>query len=386
MASAHDPASTNLWATTPSLEDTLASLLSSVRGVRLVVGRVVTARPLEVELIRGDGGWMGRRRISASPLRAVVEDGATLAAEPGEDIDPMLWPWDGAISPSAVAVPAGPSVPAAGMVLAWRPEGPAFTREERLRLEDLARVIGAYVCAGTQAAPPAGRANTDPLNSIVHELRTPLTVVSGYVAMMREGTLGELPEPAARALNIIATKTEEARLLIDELLTAGRLEADRIAPQIEVMDLYEAAAAAARRAGPRASMLGAELVADAPPQPILVAGDPHLVARVLDNLVNNALHYSSPMPRVELSVEADPAGGGILRVSDNGPGIREQMRERVFEKFVRADERGSRAGTGLGLYVGRQLADRLGGSLRLDSTELGVGTTFALRLPAVVEP
>jgi signal transduction histidine kinase len=115
--------------------------------------------------------------------------------------------------------------------------------------------------------------------------------------------------------------------------------------------------------------------------PVLVQADAEHVGRILDNLINNALTYCVGQPRVTVSVSN--LGQPTIAVSDNGVGIPAEKRELVFERFVRLDDAliGPVPGTGLGLYISRELARRHGGSLVLDESAPGKGSRFLLRLP-----
>jgi two-component system sensor histidine kinase SenX3 len=102
----------------------------------------------------------------------------------------------------------------------------------------------------------------------------------------------------------------------------------------------------------------------------------------MDNLVNNALIYSDPPATVAVAVTVRAAPGAVeIRVGDRGPGVPEGDRERIFERFVRGAGAGRAAGTGLGLYVSRECARRMGGDLMLERSRPGEGSTFLLRLP-----
>jgi signal transduction histidine kinase len=116
-----------------------------------------------------------------------------------------------------------------------------------------------------------------------------------------------------------------------------------------------------------------------------VEADAEELGRILDNLINNALTYNlrSPQLSIVVSSERDRA---FVRVADNGAGIPEDEHERVFERFHRTNEPAFRnvPGTGLGLYISRQLAEGHGGSLVIESSSPGDGTVFALALPLSV--
>ena len=223
------------------------------------------------------------------------------------------------------------------------------------------------------------RAQSDFLNMAAHELRTPLSVIAGYVSMMEDGTLGEPPRHWLGPLETLRSKSAELEALISELLIASRLEAGTIPFQGGEIDLREAAFAAVERVQPRAGLLGARLDHRFPSEPVIAVGDYDQVARILDNLLNNALSYSSGPPHVTVVVRAGE--DTRVEIRDRGQGVPAEHRERIFERFHRIDDPAVRhvPGTGLGLYISRQLAIRMGGRLTLDRTTPGKGSTFTLR-------
>ena len=231
-------------------------------------------------------------------------------------------------------------------------------------------------------AQEAARAKSAFLNMAAHELRTPLTVVSGYVSMLREGSLGIPDERWRRPLDIIAAKCGELSELVENLLVTARLDNRAVSVAARRLDLREAAQEALGRAAPRAELVGAELVRDLPDQAVPARADPAHVARILDNLVNNAMSYTLGSPWVRVTVH--PGERPAITVEDRGEGVPEGMREAIFERFVRIEEGEvrHRTGTGLGLAISRELAERNGGALVLDWSEPGRGSRFLLRLPA----
>jgi signal transduction histidine kinase len=233
-----------------------------------------------------------------------------------------------------------------------------------------------------QSLRDASRVRSQFLNMAAHELRTPLAVIGGYVSMLADGTLGPLPGSWEAPLAVLVDKTRELAHLIDDILLAGRLESGVAKTSGRSMSVSESLREAARRAGPRADLLGAELVVRAPVAEVQVWANPDHVARILDNLVNNALNYSSARPRVGLELAID-GGAAVVRVEDSGRGIAIEHRERIFQQFYRVEDpnQGYLAGTGLGLFISRGLAERYGGRLELEWSEPGTGSRFALRLP-----
>jgi signal transduction histidine kinase len=178
-------------------------------------------------------------------------------------------------------------------------------------------------------------------------------------------------------------KASELGRLVDDLLLTSRLESGGLPVRAAPVDLRHLLQAAAERARARLELVGGELQLRLPDEPLQVAADPEHLSRVFDNLLNNALTYGRPGEPAWVRLEATVEDGtAAVAVEDHGRGVPAEMRERIFERFVRADEDADpRSGTGLGLYISRQLAARHGGRLELERSAPGEGSRFVLRLP-----
>jgi signal transduction histidine kinase len=268
------------------------------------------------------------------------------------------------------------------LMLTRRTDSP-FAKEdiELLQLIGNAAAVALRNAALYGEAHDLSRTKSDFMNLAAHELRTPLSVISGYVSMLQDGTFGTAPRPWAHPLSVLANKTNELGGLVEDLLVAARLEAGTMPTAVSDFDLRSSVRDSLARSEPRAALLGAELVAELPTVPVPVRADPDHLARILDNLINNALTYTVDKPWVRVAVSPGPPSE--ITVTDRGLGIPAAHRERVFERFYRVDhaELPRQAGTGLGLAISRELAERHGGSLELLHSE--TGTSFRLRLPAL---
>ncbi|HSO94332.1 MAG TPA: MASE1 domain-containing protein, partial [Candidatus Dormibacteraeota bacterium] len=242
------------------------------------------------------------------------------------------------------------------------------------RQEEMARLY-----AGAKAA---SEAKTQFLHMAAHELRTPISVVTGYLALMGDGSLGPVPDRWRRPLEVLAAKAEELNSIVTDLLEASRIEANALPLHLQLVDLRSIVQAAGDRSKPRAHLMGGEIVLRLSEEPVMVEADPPQLGRVLDNLINNGLTYTLREPWVLMDV-CSKAGQALVRVSDNGAGIPEDDRERIFDQFYRSNDPAFRmaAGTGLGLFIARELARRHGGRLVVESSRLEEGSIFALTLP-----
>ena len=212
---------------------------------------------------------------------------------------------------------------------------------------------------------------------VSHELRTPLTSVYGAALTLREHELDDGRRNAL--LEIVSTESARLARLLDDILWVSRLDsgrADTFITRVEAGEIVSDVVDATRTHLPPA--LSLEL--SQPQTPAAVAADPDKLRQVLVNLIENAVKYSDE-GRIEVRLE--PQNGRMrFSVSDEGLGIPAEEQERIFDKFHRLDPQMTHGvgGTGLGLYICRELIERMDGRIWVDS-EPGKGTTFTFELP-----
>src|SRR2546423_3144950 len=234
----------------------------------------------------------------------------------------------------------------------------------------------------TAQAQDAERAKSEFMSIAVHELRAPLTVTSGYLGMAIEGAFGELPAGLKGVLETAQRKTEEAKGLADDLLTVARLEGKVLTPTVESFSIGDAIQEAVARAQPRAGLVKGMLQVE-PGTEMTVLADRAMVGTILDNLLNNALTYAEHAPTIRLGARRDGDQVAVI-VADDGSGISPADQTRIFKRFARGTDKLTleKPGTGLRLYLSRGLAEQMGGSLQLQSSQPNKGSTFVVRLPA----
>jgi signal transduction histidine kinase len=216
-----------------------------------------------------------------------------------------------------------------------------------------------------------------------HELRTPLSAIYGAAKTLRRTDVLD-DDGVERLIGIISSESERLARVIDDILFASHLDSGRLRLHTERVDV---AALANEVAESMRIQLENEVTlrVEAPPNGLPeVDVDPIKLSRVLVNLLENAIKYSPEGGPVVLSVDAEN-GRLRLRVCDEGLGISRGEQERIFEKFYRADPQLARGvgGTGLGLYICRELVQRMGGEIEVES-DLGKGSTFTVELPVRV--
>jgi two-component system, NtrC family, sensor histidine kinase KinB len=220
-----------------------------------------------------------------------------------------------------------------------------------------------------------------------HELKTPLTTIRMNLMLLAE----YLKAPGPQEQEILATALmgcDELSAVIERLLDVARIEAGELKLTRERVDLRGLLEAVAAKLRPRAVEAAVAFDIAVGPVPGWIDADAARMAIVISNVLENALKYS---PRGgTIRVQTVTRGNDIdIAVSDDGPGVPAELRERVFEKFFRVEhqhperDRGAK-GAGLGLYLSRQIASAHGGSMTLDAGPAGRGTRVVIRLPAVI--
>ena len=218
------------------------------------------------------------------------------------------------------------------------------------------------------------------ISSASHELRTPLTSIRGYLHLLREEP-DRLEPDQLHALAVADRNADRLLDVIGDLLTVNRVDGDCLELDLADRPLAPVVAAAVRGARAAARAKGVDLVHRDDAHGLRVHACADATRQVLDHLLSNAVKFTAPGDRVVVEV-VDGASGPLVRVSDTGPGIRVEDRERVFVRFWRSAEavRAAAPGTGLGLSIAEHLARAQGGTLELRSAE-GFGSTFTLALP-----
>jgi two-component system phosphate regulon sensor histidine kinase PhoR len=219
---------------------------------------------------------------------------------------------------------------------------------------------------------------SDFIATISHELRTPMTGVYGaaQTLLRRHDDLGAVERRSL--LSMIAKEAARLSQITEEVLLTSQLERGELSVRRAPVDVAEVIRSAVHAMRPQLEdSMTIEVEVD--DHVGVASGDSDRIQQVLLNLLDNAAKYGNAP--VKVSVENT---NGVVRiaVSDAGPGIGAVHRDRIFEKFYRADPRSAQAGrgTGLGLYISRELAERMGGRLALTSAP-GEGATFVVELP-----
>lgn len=218
-----------------------------------------------------------------------------------------------------------------------------------------------------------------------HELRTPLTVIRSSVELLRRSP----GQPAPRVADTLADiEAEVGNLtgLVDDLLLLARSDSGAVTLEHVQVHLDDIAADAAAALAKPAAEAGVRIEVDPAPAPVI--GDPARLRQLVAILVDNAIRHSPRdgvvrvvvRPGAAPGIGQAPSAGATIAVEDEGPGVRPEDRERVFDRFWRAPG-APPGGTGLGLAIARWIAERHGGSIAVDGSEAG-GARFTVRLPA----
>lgn len=215
------------------------------------------------------------------------------------------------------------------------------------------------------------------LECLAHELRTSLGTIRAAADMMVNDDYGRLEPKAHEVMKGIRASATRLLDLFELTLRADRLETESLPP----MNLVQACAILAEEFRPIAEAKGIAFRSDFDSVPRFVRGDRELLRTMVSQLLDNAIKYTKE-GEIIFEVRSDDDGDLNVIVCDTGRGIAPENLARVFERGYRADISADRhPGSGLGLYLCRQLAERLGGSLTVTSSGLDRGSRFTLRLP-----
>ena len=264
-------------------------------------------------------------------------------------------------------------------------EGALTARAPAIGSDEVAAVAAAFNrMAGDLAARQAqlveaDRARRQLLADVSHELMTPLTAIRGYAETLALPQFVPASKEGQRAVKVISEEGERIERLVKDLLDLARFEAGGISLAQEHVDVDELLDRVFDRHAKAAEEKGVAMEISTHEMGIRLIGDPHRLEQALQNLASNALRHTPPGGTVSLC--AHRRGGGVtLQVADTGVGIPEQHLPHVFDRFYKADQSRSQAGSGLGLSIVKAIVERHGGTVAVRSTQ-GVETVFEIFLP-----
>lgn len=230
------------------------------------------------------------------------------------------------------------------------------------------------------------RVKSEFISIVSHELRTPLTSIRGSLGLVLGAHSNTLSAPAQRLLGIANNNCERLILLINDILDIDKIASGNMRLDIQERALSELLNKALQSTEAYAQRFNVRLAMNAPQESLRVAVDEDRLLQVLANLLSNAVKFSPAHGLVVIGAHA-ANGRARLHVTDQGPGVPDEFRSRIFERFSQADSSATRraGGTGLGLHISRQIVERMHGTIGFDS-EIGHGSTFWVEFPLAAKP
>ena len=221
------------------------------------------------------------------------------------------------------------------------------------------------------------------IHAVTHELKTPLASIKLYLQTLQHRELSV--DKQHEVINTMLDDSERLQQTIDQILLAGKTGDARRVDNPTDVDVSEIVDECVALVGKRHHLVDGEVqfVDRASDEVFVVKGDPEELAAAVTNLVDNAIKYSNPPARVQVTARCHERGTVEICVRDHGVGIPQSELRRIFDRFYRVDHEDVRArrGTGLGLFVVKALVEDLGGRLRAHSDGRGKGTTMTISLP-----
>jgi signal transduction histidine kinase len=221
------------------------------------------------------------------------------------------------------------------------------------------------------------RAKSDFLNIASHELRGPMTIIKGYLTMFESGSLGELSAKANSVLPLLISKSDEINWMLEQMLATSRLEEGRLELNKKRHDVVEITEMAID--GVKMLLRGHDLKVDEPAEPLEADVDRDRFQMVIRNLLSNAAKYSPAGSDITVRIQREN-GNATVAVIDHGVGISPEDQANLFTRFGRIQTTRHVQGTGLGLWLSREIARMHDGDLTVQSA-VGSGSTFVLAVP-----
>lgn len=224
------------------------------------------------------------------------------------------------------------------------------------------------------------------VDNVSHDFRTPLTVIKDFVAIIREGIVGDINPEQAVMLDKVLVRADDLNHMVDDLLDSSKLEAGLLGAcrcNVSVSELFDRTESLLRH---RAQVRDIDLRVEADPNLPEIYCDPDMIGRVITNLTVNAIKFSGEGGKVRLWTQVDPASQELtIGVTDDGPGIDKESLSKVFARFRQASSQSNAKGFGLGLNIAQKFCQINMGKLSVESSP-GEGSTFSFTIPIADPP
>ncbi len=346
--------------------------------------------PDRVTLAQRAVGWAARL-VGADSAYVIDSDGSVLAAQgiTVEDANkqieaqrPLSLIGDGRAprrAGSTVVLPLDLQGGRGAVVIASGRLAPMFGDDEMSQLRQYASSISAGLERVTLTARVHAleKAKSEFLSVASHELRGPMTVIKGYLTMLDAGSLGEMPAGARSVLPLLISKSDEVNWMLEQMVEASRLEEGRLDLKKRRLNIVELACASVE--GVKMLVTGHEVSVMKPPAEVMADVDPDRFQIVVRNLLTNAAKYSQSGTEIKVEIRGDDRSG-VVAVTDHGVGISAEDQLHLFTRFGRIESTQHVHGTGLGLWLSREIARMHDGDLTVTSA-LGHGSTFVFAVP-----
>lgn len=211
-----------------------------------------------------------------------------------------------------------------------------------------------------------------------HELRTPVTAIKGYVSMLLDGSYGTVPDNQTETLKIVQNANGRLVQLVNDLLEVARSESGKMKIEVKEVNIKESVKTVLTELLSLSSAKNIEMKYQEFPEDIIVEADDYKLKEVMVNLIGNAIKYTLDNGGIEISHEKTADGMFVTHIKDHGMGMSQENVDKLFSKFfrVKRDETANIEGTGLGLFICKEIVERMGGKIWVES-EVNKGSTFS---------
>ena len=221
---------------------------------------------------------------------------------------------------------------------------------------------------------------TEFLSLASHQLRSPLTAIKGYTSMLLEGSFGEIGDKQKEAIDRVFQSSNHLTKVVEDLLNVSKIEAGGMKYEMAPFDLEKSAKDLSTDLSITAQKKGLALNFTTDGKaPYTINGDMEKIRQVILNVIDNAIKYTQK-GSITVNLSKDTVAGTVrVAVTDTGMGISPEEKEKLFQKFSRGEGgKTNTGGSGLGLYLAKQIAEAHGGHISIDSPGVGLGSTFSI--------